>query len=479
MSAMRHGLALALLALAAPLALVACGGSDRASSSAPGAAAASVPAGVVAFIDVSTDLESAQWKQVAALAERFPGKDQAVRRLLDSLGEQNVDWKTDIEPALGPETAIAVIRVGAETQVVGLTKPGDSAKLDALLAKGDQPGVRRDIDGWAAVADTAAALDAYETALKAGSLDESQAYRDATDPLPGDSIGTFYVGPGAADAASGALGSLGSGIAAGGTLEWVGGALRALDDGLLLTGSAKLTGGPPLSTYKAAYLDEIPADAIAVLSFHGAGELISQLRKLGGSTVVPSIEGALGVTLDELAPLFANEGALYVRQGTPLPEVTLVLGVDDEAKALATLDTIAGKAAALVNGQTGKTRVDGIDTHYLDIRGVRIGYAAFDGKLVVTSGPAGLRELRSGGDAIGADSDFEAAAGAAGYDGDTAGLLYVNLQDVLPLVDTFAGLAGQPLPAETRANLEPLRSFFLQSGVDGGLARFSAFLGVS
>lgn len=476
---MRSRLALALLAVAALLALAACGGSTNASSSAPGAAASAAPAAAIAFVDVSTDLDSAQWQQVQKLAERFPGRADVVRKILDSLGEQNLDWKTDVEPALGPETAIVAIRVAGESQVVGLTKPDDPAKLDTLLAKGDQPAETREIDGWTAVADTAAVLDAYETALKAGALDGAQAYQDATDGLPADAIGTFYVGPGAADAASGLFNSLGPAAAAGGTLEWIGGALRAQDDGLLLTGSAKSTGGSALSSFKPAYLNEIPADAIAVVSFHGADELISQLRKAGGSAIVPTIEGALGVTLDDLAPLFANEGALYLRQGTPIPEVTIVLGVDDEAGALATLDTLAGKVAPLVGGRTGRTTVDGIDAHYLDVQGIKIAYATFDGKLVLTSGAFGIRELRDGGDSIADDSAFKAAAAAAGYDGETAGLVYVSLEDVLPLVDSLSGFSGQPLPNGARANLEPLRSFFLQSGADGDLARFSAFLGVS
>jgi len=479
MSAMRSRLALALLAVAALLTLAACGGSDTASSSGPGAAASVVPADAVAFIDISSDLDSAQWKQVQTLAERFPGKDKAVRQILDSLGEQDIDWKTDVEPALGPETAIAVIRVGSETKVVGLTKPDDKAKLDALVAKSDEPSETREIDGWTAIADSAAVLDAYETALKVGSLDGAKAYQDAIDGLPADSIGTFYVGPGAADAASGVLGSLGPAVAANGKLDWLGGALRAQDNGMLLTGSAKSTGGPKTAAYEPAYLDEIPADAIAVLSFHGTDDLISQFRKAGGSQFVPMVESALGVTLDDLAPLFAGEGALYVRQGTPIPEVTIVLGVADEASALTTLDKLAGKAAALVGGKTGTTKVDGIDAKYIDIQGVRVSYAAFDGKLVLTSGPFGIRELRDGGDSIADDSAFKDAAGAAGYEGSTAGLVYVSLEDVLPLVDSLAGLSGQPLPDEARANLEPLRSFFLQGDADGDLTRFSAFLGVS
>lgn len=476
---MRSRFALALLAFAALLVLAACGGSENASSSAPGAAAPAVPAAAIAFVDISTDLDSSQWKQVQTLAERFPGKDDAVRRILDALGEQNLDWKTDVEPALGPETAIVAIRVGSEVQAVVLTKPDDAAKLDALIAKTDETAETREIDGWTAVADTTAVLDAYETALKAGSLDGAQAYQDATDGLSADAIGTFYVGPGATDAVSGMLGLLGRAAAIDGTLDWIGGALLAQDDGLLLTGSAKSTGGPKASSFTPAYLDEIPADAIAVVSFHGTDELISQLRKAGGPAIVPTIEGALGVTLDDLAPLFANEGALYVRQGTPIPEVTIVLGVEDEPQALATLDTLAGKAAALAGGRTGTTTVDGIAARYFEVQGVKISYATFDGMLVLTSGAFGIRELRDGGDSIADDSAFKDAADAAGYNGDTAGLVYVNLQDVLPLVDSLSGLSGQPIPDEARANLEPLRSFFLQSGADGDLARFSAFLGVS
>ena len=134
MRAMRSRLALALLSFVALLTLAACGGSDTASSSGPGAAASVVPADAVAFIDISSDLDSAQWKQVQTLAERFPGKDKAGRQILDALGKQDIDWKADVEPALGPETAIAVIRVRSETQVVVLTKPDDKAKLDTINA---------------------------------------------------------------------------------------------------------------------------------------------------------------------------------------------------------------------------------------------------------------------------------------------------------------------------------------------------------
>ena len=130
MGPMRLRLALALLALVALLALAACGGGENASSTGSDAAASSAaPADAIAFVDVSSDLDSAQWKQVQKLADRFPGKDAAVQKLLDSLGEENLDWKTDIEPALGPETAIVVIEVAGEPQVVGLTKPDDVATL--------------------------------------------------------------------------------------------------------------------------------------------------------------------------------------------------------------------------------------------------------------------------------------------------------------------------------------------------------------
>jgi hypothetical protein len=54
--------------------------------------------------------------------------------------------------------------------------------------------------------------------------------------------------------------------------------------------------------------------------------------------------------------------------------------------------------------------------------------------------------------------------------------LYVDLKNAIPLIEGFAGLAGQKLPAQVTANLVPLRSFLAWSAGSGNSRTFDAFL---
>jgi hypothetical protein len=59
----------------------------------------------------------------------------------------------------------------------------------------------------------------------------------------------------------------------------------------------------------------------------------------------------------------------------------------------------------------------------------------------------------------------------------TGGLVYVDLKDAIPLIEGFAGLSGQRIPANVSANLRPLRSLLGWSqGGDSGEQTFDAFL---
>ena len=150
---------LPFLALAALLA--GCGSASKTSSrgSSIPAGASVVRSGVVAFVAVDSDMGSSQWKQLDELAQKFPGRDQAVAKLKQQLTDQGVDYETDVKPALGPELDVAVVSAGNEssTKAVALTKPDDPAKFKALVAKlnakdssGDRA-VYREVDGWYAL----------------------------------------------------------------------------------------------------------------------------------------------------------------------------------------------------------------------------------------------------------------------------------------------------------------------------------------
>src|SRR5439155_14160185 len=99
---MRKSSALAL-ALFAALALLAagCGGKKQAAGS--GSAAPLVRADLLSFGGIDTDFGSSQWKQLDALAKKFPGRDQAIESLKKSIAGEGVDFDKDVKPALGPE----------------------------------------------------------------------------------------------------------------------------------------------------------------------------------------------------------------------------------------------------------------------------------------------------------------------------------------------------------------------------------------
>src|SRR4029078_12409721 len=137
---------LSLVLAAAALALSATGCGE---GSSPGAAGASVaPASSQVFVSVDTSFDSANWSAGRELVGKFPDGERAVEWILGELGGKGVDFENDLKPALGPETDFVALDATSRGKVVGLTQPDDRAKLDALLAKSDEPLVSRAIDGW-------------------------------------------------------------------------------------------------------------------------------------------------------------------------------------------------------------------------------------------------------------------------------------------------------------------------------------------
>jgi len=58
---------------------------------------------------------------------------------------------------------------------------------------------------------------------------------------------------------------------------------------------------------------------------------------------------------------------------------------------------------------------------------------------------------------------------------ETTGFVYVNLEDVLPLV---LGFAGGDVPPEVSANTDPLQTLVAWGTADGRKATFSLFVGI-
>jgi hypothetical protein len=471
----RFVLALAAAALALPLA--GCG-----EGSSPGAAGASIaPAATQVFVSVDTSFDSANWSAGRDLLGKFPDGDRAVEWLLDELGGQRLDFEADVKPALGPETDFVALDVSGEGKVVGLTQPDDEAKLGALLAKSDEELVSREIDGWVAFSDSEANLDEFERLQADGTLESDGDYQKVSGEVADDGIAQVYV-------AGSALDSTPLAELFGSDTPSVALSLDPQDDGIHIEGAASPATGDLFSEEFSAELpDQVPGGAFL---YAGTNDLERQLGTLRDflAEVAPGIErdigraeSEIGVSLDEdVFPLFSAESALYMRPGFPIPEITIVTQVDDEDGAIAILDKLADELSEYYGHvELRSLEIDDRPAKELAVNEFfSVYYAAFDGKLVITTSQQGIADLDEGS-TLAEDPYFKAATEAADMPDETTGFLYVDLGEALPkLIGLGDFVMGKSSPDWLDRNLEPLQSLVLYGERDGDMARLVGLLSI-
>jgi hypothetical protein len=424
-----HGrMARLLTLLASALVLAGCGAG--APGGAPAADAAGVaPADARAFALLSTDAGAEQTAAVLELLERFP-----------AVAEHEPSLRGDVLPALGPEAALVVLASGEK---VVLARPDDPARLEELLGRMGKRPVTRVLEGWTAIARDAAALDTLERGLERGALSADGAFREAFDALPADAAARLWTG----ERARGPLG----GVAA---------AVVAEEDGLRLAGFR--TSDADAEPYRAELLDRVPAGSALVVSFRGREGLAERLRMLP----FPSVPG-----LDALAAQLEGEGVLHVRPAAPVPELTLLARVEDEAAAA----DAAGRLLLQAGRSLGGPPL-GIPGGRVAIGPVTVLYAARGGLLAVTTSPAGLEVLDPAESPLSGDPRFEQAAERAGLPDETTGFLYARMDELAPMLGVLGMLHGRPPAPELRENLAPLGALVLHGGRDGDRATLHGFL---
>jgi hypothetical protein len=471
-----------LVAFATFAVLAGCGGGDGGSGSATGddSPATIVPANVPIYVSVNTDFDSEQLKQADELLDKFPGRQELMGELMKEIEREGVDWDKDVKPAIGDELAFVVLDFEGENFVV-LLKPKDRAKLEELAEKeDDDETVLGEHEGWTVIAETQQVIDRFKREAASGDkLVDEAAFEEAMGPLPEEAIAKAYV-DGQAVAAE--LGELAETQEIPGfdvkDLEWVSGAVEARDEGFAMEFNAKGAGSTG-ETYEAKLLEEVPAGVLAVVSFNNAAANFDQLRNNREVRKgLQQFETMTGVKVDDILELLRGEGAIYVRPGSPLPEFTGVLEVEDEQDAMRTLDKLVDAAAEGLEAETRETDIDGVKVRELQIEGVTILYGAFDGKVVITNARAAFRDLRGDGDKLADDDEFNSALEDAGMPDDTAGFVYVNIKDAVAVVEGFLQLADEPIPPKARENLRPLRSFVAWGANEDGASSVTMVLGI-
>ena len=262
-------------------------------------------------------------------------------------------------------------------------------------------------------------------------------------------------------------------------VESLAAALSAEDDGVFLSVGVKTPKGTGGTHYEAKLFEQVPADAVAALSFGGSQGTFDKLRgsaNLDGLS--KQLESVAGVSLERIFDAFSGEGLVYVRPGDGLPQVTVVLSPGDAAEAFETVDGLMHTVARQLNTEITTGTEDGVAVSRLTVQGTTVSYGLLDDDTVIVAvGDGAITAFRSS-DAKLVDSEgFTKAAERVSLDNLTTGFVFVDIDGLIPFIE---GLAGpDSVPPEARDVLESLDSFILSGSSDGDLLQVSGFVRVT
>jgi hypothetical protein len=433
------------------------------------------PSNAIAYVTLVTDDASQQWRNADRLLGLIPDvRDAAVDELESSLAEEGLTWSEDVAPAVGPEMVVVAT---ADKRAVVLVRPSDEAKLDELLAKADEPAATASVSGWTALAETQAELDAYRKALSAGTLATRESFEEAMEALPEDALARAWVDMSAlTDEIEGFLEEEGAGRDIDPGVEALSIAFSAEEDGVLVTASVY---GPEGGTsYEPEAFRSIPADAVVAMSFGGTQELVDRFQdSVDLNDVEAQVEDVTGVSLDSLLDALTGEGALYVREGGSVPEVTLVLAPPDAEEAFRSVDR-AIRGVARESGIPVETvQENGIDTTRMASDELAVEYAFLDGEtVIVTTGTQGIADFTGEGPKLADSESFQRAAERVGIEDRTSGFVYIDLDGLIPFVED---LSGEVVPPDVRRAVGKLDSFALEISGEGTTNTVEGFVRVN
>ena len=486
-------------------------------SAATDRAAAFAPADSVAYVNVYLEPSAGQRMNLASVLGRFPGfgdaatLDDKIEELVQRLlGDAGIDYRADVEPWLGGQVAVAIGAgtedVVAEPLLIAAVKD-TSAADQALAGLATRFGGAASSETYAgmtlhvsdavtyAIADDMAILGTSAADVRAAidshaggdSLAQDSAFDDAMGSLPADHLASVYLNIERAAILGGDAGQAVSGLSVATA------ALLAEPNGVHLVGSAPFDAAAAGNDARASFgllsepsslTDWMPAETQASAVIFGLRDILASLEASVGAT--PEVSGALtqlralaalglGIDLDaDLLPLLDREVALGLTGLSTEPSGILVLRPSDPDAAAEALDGIAASLESR-GSQRSDEESQGETITTLTVPQVgSVSYSVAEGVVLLALRSddiaAALAAHASGRSLLASDAyraTFDLAGARAGNE------LYLDVGSLLGPASDLVGL-----DPETRAILEPIRTFGLSAPALEDRLQFNAMVTV-
>jgi hypothetical protein len=485
----------------------------------PNGTIAYVPENAGLYAHVTVNGDSHQWELAQDLRERLPDLTTLIGQSTSTLsvpagkpinvGADILPWAKDdlaLVDVPGPKKKKTKTKTTTTRQayIVGV---GDDAKADQFLA-GVAPAAKSKqakqkgsplttyAGGFATARSGDQALFGSEAAVRAAldaksgkvpRLEDSD--RDAArDALPGVRLAEVYLSPAGVRrflaGRQGGATQLDTFVDYGATTGMAA-SLRARDDGVEVNLTSELdpklelrspTVFADLPKFEPSLTDEAGTRALGYVGFGSLGPAVNTALATAGAgaqglagslrALARNLQREAGVDpLKDLLPALGGQAALVAEPTGGVPFASLIVEGVDETKAnqaLARLQRPLVRSVGAGGPQVPRFQtqdVEGATVHSLQISpSVNLSYAVFNGKLVVSTQPEGIAQVRSSGDNLAGTDGYEDATGE--LPDRVSALVFLNLEEVLGLAQQ-AGLAEDPLYASLSEDISHLTSLGL------------------
>jgi hypothetical protein len=464
-----------------------------------------VPADALLYSHLTLDRGSAQFKAVDSLLGRFsPHRvDQIGSALLPAPSGVGISFVKDVRPWAGDDAGLVVVPgPGPATSSAFVIAVKDQKGAEAFLEKvapGPGAGISSAFDRGFLVVGGGPAVRAVAATGAAGAktLGEAPSAEQVRGELPANRFADLYFSAaGIRRLLAGSTTTLATQLETfvdyGASTGFAVAAL-AKDDGIELEvysalDPARQKASPNLFTtlphFKPALTGDVGARALGYVGLGEAGESLGLLLQRAGGAA-PGLGSVLRSLTDrisakgkvdparDLLPALGGQAALVAQPTDGVPFASLIVDDVDEPKAKEVLAQLQGPLARSVGSPPGQppavfrpiTLHGGVEGSELQVSPtVDLTYAVFDGKLVVSTQPAGVEQVAAGsGETLDRADAFHDVTAA--LPDRVSALLYLNLDELLDLAEKL-GQVEDPLYVAFRDDIRKLHAIAV--GVDAG-----------